>query len=65
MSKVTIELDSAGIRELLKSSEIASVCEKEAVQMTKATGVDYVPDIYVGKTRVNVSAYQKTGGDNE
>ncbi len=65
MSKVIIELDSAGIQELLKSSEIEAVCEKEAVQMTRATGVDYVPDIYVGKTRVNVSAYQKTGGDSK
>lgn len=56
MSKVEIELNSAGIRELLKSSEIANVCEAQAARMTRATGVEYVPDVYVGRTRVNAAA---------
>lgn len=63
MGKVVIELNSAGIRELLKSAEVAAVCEKEAEKMTRATGVEYVPDVYVGKTRVSAGAYQKGRGD--
>lgn len=54
--EIEIELNSAGIRELLKSAEIASVCESQAERMTRATGVEYVPDVYVGRTRVNAGA---------
>lgn len=56
MADVEIKLNSAGVRELLKSSEIASVCESQAARMTRATGVEYVADVYVGKTRVNAGA---------
>jgi len=63
MSNVRIELDSDGIQELLKSKEIASVCEKEAEKMTRATGTDYVSDVVIGKTRVVVGAYK--GGTSD
>lgn len=63
MADVEIELDGAGIRELLKSAEIASVCEAEAARMTRATGVEYAADVYVGKTRVNAAA--KTRRDQD
>ena len=56
---VRIELDSTGIVELLKSEGIADACEKEAAKMTRATGMDYVADVHVGKTRVNAAGYQK------
>lgn len=65
MANVEIELDSDGIRELLKSAGVAAVCEREAARMTRATGMEYVPDVFVGKTRVNASAYQDKGGDRE
>ena len=39
MANVVIELNSEGIRELLKSQEIASVCESEAKRMTPAAGI--------------------------
>ena len=61
MASIKIELNSAGIRELLKSPSIASICEAQAARMTRATGVEYVPDVYVGKTRVNAGA-RKPGG---
>lgn len=54
---VEIELNRAGIRELLKSAEISKVCEAQAAKMTRATGVEYVPDVYVGRTRVNAGAH--------
>ena len=63
MANVEIELDSAGIRALLKSSEIADVCEKQAARMTRATGIDYVPDVYVGRNRVNAGGYQEGVGE--
>lgn len=63
MANVEIVLNSAGVRELLKSSAIASVCEAQAARMTRAAGVEYVSDVYVGKTRVNAGA--KTGRDKE
>lgn len=65
MDKVKIELDSAGIRELLKSTEIASVCESEAAKMTQATGVRYVADVYTGRTRVNARAIRRIENDRE
>lgn len=59
MAKATIELDSAGLQALLKSPEIASVCESAAERMTAATGIKFKPDTRIGKTRVVVGAYKK------
>lgn len=59
MAKVKIVLNSAGIRELMKSSEIAGVCEKQAERLTVATGMPYVPDVYVGRSRVNAAGLTK------
>lgn len=61
MTDVEIVLNSAGIQALLKSSGVAKICEAKAAQMTRAAGVEYVADVYVGKTRVNAGA--KTGGN--
>jgi len=63
MAKVIVELNSAGIRELLKSQEIANVCESEAAKMTAASGVKYTADVYVGRTRVNAKAVRRADND--
>lgn len=64
MADITIVLESAGIRELLKSEEIAAFCEAQAARMTRATGVEYVPDVYTGRNRVNAGARKpKEGSD--
>lgn len=65
MANVEIELNSAGIQELLKSSEIASVCEAQAARMTRAAGVEYVADVHVGRTRVNAIGVQKGGNADD
>lgn len=57
MAEIEIELNSAGIQELLKSSEVAALCEQQAERMTRATGMKYVADVHVGKTRVNAAGY--------
>lgn len=59
MANIKVKLNSAGVRELLKSPEIASACEMQAARMTRATGVPYVADVYVGRTRVNASAQRR------
>lgn len=56
MANVFIEIDSDGIQELLKSAEMAAVCEEHAERMTRAAGVAYVSDVHVGRTRVNAGA---------
>lgn len=62
MANVKVVLNSAGVRELLKSSGVAAFCEAQAARMTRAAGVDYVPDVYVGRNRVNASARKKGAG---
>lgn len=61
MASVKIKINSSGIRALLKSPEIASICEAQAARMTRATGVPYVADVHYGRTRVNAGA-KKPGG---
>lgn len=63
MAKVDFEWDYEAAGELmLRSPEIAAICEAEAARMTRATGVKYVADVYFGKTRVNAAAI---GGEND
>ena len=63
MANVRIELDSDGIQAMLKSTELAGACEREARRMTQATGMGYVSDIHVGKYRVNAAGYRE--GEND
>ncbi len=63
MANVRIELDSDSIQTMLKSTEFAEVCDREARRMTQATGMEYVSDIHVGKYRVNAAGYRE--GEND
>lgn len=64
MAKTTVVWDYAAAGELLlKSDEIAAVCEEEAERMTRATGVEYASDVFIGKTRVRAGAYDNAEGD--
>lgn len=47
----------------LKSEGIAEVCAQTAEKMTRATGMEYRPNVFVGKRRVNAGGYQQSGGD--
>lgn len=61
MSKrVEIELNSAGIRELLKSDDIASFCRQKAEDVAGRAGDGYKVDTHVGKTRVNAMVSTET-----
>lgn len=57
MSKLKIELDSAGIQALLKSQEIVDVLQSQADNIRAQLGNQYQTSQHVGKTRANVSVY--------
>jgi hypothetical protein len=44
MNKVTIKLDDAGIREMLKSEGIVRICEAQANRIAAAAGDEYVAE---------------------
>lgn len=60
MSKFKFELDHAGVRDLLQSSEMAQVCESYARDVQARAGAGYEVNTYVGKTRVNASVHAET-----
>ena len=55
MGKSEIELNSAGVRELLKSKEIRSICKEYADKAVRKLGDGYSTTVYDGSNRVNVS----------
>lgn len=55
MSKVKVELNRAGVRELLQSSAVMSVVKSEADQRAALAGPGYEVTTFVGRTRVNAS----------
>ena len=57
---VRIELNDAGIKELLKSAEIMAACREQADQIAARAGEGYEVSTYTGKTRVNASVHAVT-----
>lgn len=55
MGDVRIELNRAGIQELLRSSEMMSVCKEEADKIYNRLGEGYEVSTHIGRNRVNVS----------
>lgn len=53
MSNLKIKLNSAGVQNLLKSSEMQNVLSEHATAIRQRAGDGYEQDIYVGKTRAN------------
>ena len=60
MSKVTVKLNSAGIREFLKSDDVADMLNERADKVMSRLGEGYEQTTYVGKTRVNTSIKAST-----
>ena len=68
MANVRIELNSAGVRELLRSAEMAAICKSYADGIAARAGEGYASDTYMAQTRVIASAYtatQKAYDDNK
>ena len=60
MSKVKIELDRNGVRELLRSDEAGQLCRKFADDAVARLGAGYEADTYTGARRVNASVMAVT-----
>ena len=57
MSKIEIELNSAGIRELLRSQEIMDMLQDAADPIRSQLGDKFETEQYIGAGRANVSVY--------
>lgn len=60
MSKVRVELNSAGIRELLRSEEMQAVLEEQAEKIAGRCGTGYSHDTYLTGGRAVASAFAET-----
>ena len=60
MSKLKVELNRAGVRELLQSEEMMEVCEEYASEVMQRVGSGYELSKHTGKNRVNVSVQAAT-----
>ena len=59
-TKFTFELNPAGVRELLRSAEMKSVCQSHAQKIAARAGTGYEVDTYTGSNRVNASVSTAT-----
>ena len=58
MSKVRFEVNTEGVRELLRSSEMAGICKEYAETVRGRAGGDgYEVTVHTGKNRVNASVH--------
>ena len=55
MAKVRIELNTGGVRELLRSQEMGNICEEYANEALGRLGEGYEVTTHTGKNRVNAS----------
>lgn len=60
MSKVRIELNSAGIREMLRSAEMQALLNEKAEAIADKAGNGYEHDTHMMPGRVIASAYTGT-----
>jgi len=60
MGNVRIELNRAGVRELLLSNEILAVCEKVADGVAMRAGEGYGVNVFHGRNRVNAEVQAET-----
>ena len=60
MAKFRVELNREGVRELLKSPEMAAICAEHARAIAGRAGDGYTVSTYTGRTRVNASVATAT-----
>ena len=63
---IKVVLNRQGVRSLLRSSEMKSICESEAHKLAKRCGSDgYEVDTYTGINRVNASVKTNSNASTE
>lgn len=60
MDKVKIELNSSGIRQLLKSEEMGQMLKQQAEQVRARCGSGYSTDLYQASSRVIAGLFAET-----
>lgn len=60
MAKVKIELNSSGIRQLLKSEEVGQMLKQQAEQVRARCGSGYRTDLYQASSRVIAGVFAET-----
>jgi len=60
LSKVEIELNSAGIREMLRSQEMQDLLGEKAAEIAARCGAGYEADVYLTGGRAVASAFAAT-----
>lgn len=60
MAKVKIELNSSGIRQLLKSEELGQMLKQQAEQVRARCGSGYSTDLYQASSRVIAGLFAET-----
>lgn len=60
MDKVKIELNSSGIRQLLKSEEMGQMLKQQAEQVRVRCGSGYSTDLYQASSRVIAGVFAET-----
>lgn len=60
MDKVRIELNSSGIRQLLKSEEMGQMLKQQAEQVRARCGSGYSTDLYQASSRVIAGVFAET-----
>lgn len=58
--KIRVELNSDGVRELLRSGEMMAACRDQAQSIANRAGAGYSVSTYTGTTRVNASVMTDT-----
>lgn len=59
MSNIKVVLNSAGVRELLRSDWAMGICQAQADIMARRAGKGYATSAYTGVNRVNVSVFPR------
>ena len=60
MSKIKFELNSAGVRELLKSAEMQSILDGYAQEAAVRAGEGYNAETHLGQKRAYANVYAET-----
>lgn len=60
MAKVKIELNSSGIRQLLKSEEMGQMLKQQTEQVRARCGSGYSTDLYQASSRVIAGLFAET-----
>ena len=53
MGNIEVKLNSAGVKQLLKSEEMKNICAEHASNIIQKVGDGYEMDTYTGQNRVN------------